>query len=126
MMDYRRLTPNFAPTLRPMASRKKARPFLHLSTTPAILRCRSCEPKSTRRSNERELLGADLRLSGTCPASRADDAGLVMKRIGDPRDVEHLRGRANGRIRCGRDEAVAAAHAAGFGNRGHDVFAVEA
>src|SRR6266478_1573175 len=70
-------------------------------------------------------LRTGLRLPGTGAASRANDAGVGAQRIGNPGDVQDLGGRANGVGRVRGDGAIAAAAAAGLGDRRHDVLAIE-
>src|ERR1700683_4155824 len=63
---------------------------------------------------------------GACAASRTNDARLRIERIGDPRDVEHLRGGPDAARSFGGNLAVASAAAAGLGNLPDHALAIEA
>ncbi len=65
-------------------------------------------------------------LPRTGAAARANDAGRRIERLGDPRDVEHLRGGANGGGGALGNHTVAAAAPAGLGDRRDRLFTVEA
>src|SRR6266404_4018092 len=66
-------------------------------------------PASICRSTRHSPLHAALRLPRTGAAARADDARGRIERLGDPLDVEHLRGGANAGGGLLRNHAVAAA-----------------
>src|SRR5258706_9403816 len=83
-------------------------------------------PYGGDRSAHTHPLHAAVRLPRTGAAARADHARGQVERLGDPRDVEHLRGGANARGGLRRNHAVAAAAPAGFRNRPHHLLAREA
>ncbi len=66
-------------------------------------------PDSTLTRFSLHPLHAALRLPRTGAAARADDARRRVERLGDPLDVEHLRGSANADGGLLRNHAVAAA-----------------
>src|SRR6266853_5519683 len=61
------------------------------------------------RSARHSPLHAALRLPRTGAAARADDARRRVERLGDPLDIEHLRGRANAGGGLLRNHTIAAA-----------------